>query len=246
MNLFLGVNNFMVINRKAILDNFLDNITNISDREYQKRVWIRAEGPECDDLSETICEFCDGVRIIFTDYKNYNITDAQYRLMLELRNEFKAFYNTHYDPSEFIYSPEWEKIMQMAKNVLIAFNFQKKPFEQRVYEIQQENILDKFLDKITEISNREHQKKAWILGEESVYGDFDKIVSQFRFSGAPIFEDYKKFNISDAQYDLLLKFRNKFEAFCSNNNQPHEFSHMSEWEEIRQMAKEVLEVFDYT
>lgn len=43
--------------RKYILNEHLRNISHISDKEYQKRVWIRGQGPECDDFDETVNYF---------------------------------------------------------------------------------------------------------------------------------------------------------------------------------------------
>jgi hypothetical protein len=43
--------------RRNIINQHLKNIHHISDKEYQKRVWIRGEGPECDDFDETVNYF---------------------------------------------------------------------------------------------------------------------------------------------------------------------------------------------
>lgn len=121
----------MAINRKEVLKNFLRNIEGISNEEYQRRVWIRGEGPECDDFDETVCYFFDLGEPILKKYKEYGITDSQYHLLLKFRNEFDAFCRgpalKYYLPQEFIDIPEWGKIMEMAKEVLKAFNYQRKP-----------------------------------------------------------------------------------------------------------------------
>ena len=43
--------------KKQILEFFLEIVEGISDKDYQGRVWIRGEGPECDDFDETVCNF---------------------------------------------------------------------------------------------------------------------------------------------------------------------------------------------
>ena len=43
--------------KKQILESFLETVNGISNKEYQKRIWIRGEGPECDDFTETTCHF---------------------------------------------------------------------------------------------------------------------------------------------------------------------------------------------
>ncbi len=115
--------------RKYILNEFLNNISGISDVEYQKRVWIRGEGPECDDFTETVCHFFDDGDPIINNYKNYGISDGQYHLLVNFRNNFEAFCDgpglEYYLPQNFIDTPEWSKIMEEAKEVLVAFNYDK-------------------------------------------------------------------------------------------------------------------------
>ena len=115
----------MGIDRKQILISFLDVINDVSNKEYQKRVWIEGNGPECDDFDETTCYFFDMGDPILDDYKNFGITDEQYNILVKFRDEFEKFSRTHDLPQEFINSPEWEKIMKMAKEVLDAFNYNK-------------------------------------------------------------------------------------------------------------------------
>jgi len=115
--------------KKQIIEVFLETIESISDIEYQKRVWIRGEGPECDDFDETACFFLEDSDPILENYKDFNITDSQYSLLKKLADAFENFSDTigeDYLPQDFLSFPEWEKIVEMAKEVLQAFNYQKK------------------------------------------------------------------------------------------------------------------------
>ncbi len=114
--------------KRYILDQFLDIISCISDQEYQKRVWIRGEGPEVDDFDETSCHFFDDGDPILKKYKEYNITEKQYQLLVQFRDFFESFVDGDrpYLPKDFINTPEWERIMNSAKEVLKAFDYQKK------------------------------------------------------------------------------------------------------------------------
>ncbi len=114
-------------NRKQILTGFLETVEGISDKEYQRRVWIRGEGPECDDFDETCCHFFHEGGGILEKYKDFGITDGQYQLLYQFRDKFRAFSSINDWPAEFIDTPEWEKITEMAKEVLKAFNYQKPP-----------------------------------------------------------------------------------------------------------------------
>ena len=56
--------------------------------------------------------------VILKNYNNYNITDAQFVLLKNFCDEFEAFSDEHNWPQEFIDTPEWTKITEMAKEVL--------------------------------------------------------------------------------------------------------------------------------
>ena len=111
--------------KKYILNEFLRNISHISDEAYQKRVWILGQGPECDDFDESMCHFFDDGDPILSDYKNFGITDIQYNLLIRLRNQLDSFSQYDYPPQKFIESPEWKQIMKMANEVMEAFNYRK-------------------------------------------------------------------------------------------------------------------------
>lgn len=118
--------NYSDEHKKYILNQFLRNISHISDREYQQRVWIEGRGPECDDFVETVCHFFDDGDPILEKYKDYGITENQYNLLMEFHKNFDEFSGNNHWPPEFISTSEWEKIMDMAKEILKAFNYQKK------------------------------------------------------------------------------------------------------------------------
>ena len=125
-NLLIGLGN-MYINRKQILEEFLKNLHRISNKEYQRRIWIEGRGPECHDFDEAVCDFFGDGDPIIENYKDFGITESQYHLLIKFRDEFNDFCRgpalEYYLPQLFIDTPEWEKIMEMAKEVLKAFNF---------------------------------------------------------------------------------------------------------------------------
>lgn len=119
------MNNDIINARKQILDGFLNNLHGISNKEYQKRVWTEKRGPECDSFVEAVCDFFDLGEYIFNNPQGYNITDRQYKLLVKFRDEIQVFADDNDFPQEFINTPEWERIMNLAKEVLEAFNYQK-------------------------------------------------------------------------------------------------------------------------
>lgn len=106
--------------RNDIIKGYINIVTRISDVEYQKRVWIRGEGPECDDFDETTCQFFDVSDPMLQDTKNFKF--PQLALLKEFSDNYRKFSEENYWPPEFINTVEWKKIIRMAKGVLQYFN----------------------------------------------------------------------------------------------------------------------------
>lgn len=116
----------MEINRNQILESVLDTINCISDKNYQIKVWILGEGSEVDDFDETCCNFFDIGDPMLRDYKDFGITEDQYQVLKQFRDLFRKFSDKNNWPQEFIDTPEWEEITEIAKEVLRAFNYKKQ------------------------------------------------------------------------------------------------------------------------
>ena len=111
--------------RQYILNEFLRNVSGISNKEYQKRIWIIGEGPEVDSYDDAVCDFfleCDS---ILENHKDFGITENQCQVLKKFRDKFEEFSDENDWPPEFIDTPEWNEITKMAKDVLKAFNYQK-------------------------------------------------------------------------------------------------------------------------
>ena len=109
--------------KKQIVRGFIKIFTRISNKEYQKRVWIEGKGSERDDFDDTVNDFFCECDSILEKHKKFGITENQYALLVKFREAFKAFSDENDYPGEFIESPEWKKIMEMAKKVLKVFNY---------------------------------------------------------------------------------------------------------------------------
>lgn len=107
------------------MNEFLRLISHIGDKEYQKRVWIRNEGPECQAFDDAVCDFFDIGEPILNDYQSFNISEVQYQLLKQLQDEFEVFSDENDFPEEFIDTPEWAEIVKMANEVLKAFSYTK-------------------------------------------------------------------------------------------------------------------------
>jgi len=113
----------MVINKKQMSLSFLQNIECISDKEFQKRVWIQGAGPECHDFDEAVNDFSSEGDHILEHYQDYGLSRRQYEVLKKFRDKFEVFQKKNYFPHEFIDSPEWTEIMDLAKEVLKTFNY---------------------------------------------------------------------------------------------------------------------------
>lgn len=111
--------------KSQILKGFIDLFTRISSIEYQKRIWIREEGPEADDFDDVVNEFFIECDSILDNYRDFGMTLIQYQILKNFKGKFREFSDEHDFPQEFIDTLEWKKITEMAKDVLAAFNYQK-------------------------------------------------------------------------------------------------------------------------
>ena len=136
--------------RKKILENFLQIIDGISDKEYQKRVWIRGEGPECYDFDEAVCDFSYMGDDVINRHKEFHLTELQYEILKDFREQFKAFYDENDWPPKFIESPEWAKIMDLAKQVVKSFNYKKRPWMPCASFERPKGIPDNYLVRISD------------------------------------------------------------------------------------------------
>lgn len=118
--------NFSTVAKKQILESVLETVEGISNKEYQKRVWIAGKGPEVDDFDETCCNFFGDGDPLVEGYRDFDLTKDQYKILKKFRDEFRVFADENYWPTEFIDTPEWDKITKMAEETLKAFNYKKR------------------------------------------------------------------------------------------------------------------------
>lgn len=246
----------MEIDRKQIMATFLSILDNISDKDYQKRIWIRGEGPECQDFDEAVNDFFAEGDHILEDYQEYRLSPIQYKLLKKFRDEFDAFQKSNNFPHEFIDSPEWARIMDLAKDVLKAFDLSTakndipidastKLADFMLTDKDRRQILNSVLETIEGISKKEYQKRVWILGEGPEVDDFDETCRNFFGEGDPILQNYKEFGLTESQYLILKKFRDSLRVFSNKNYWPPEFIDTMEWARIMDLAKDVLKAFNF-
>ena len=116
----------MELNRQHVMNAFLKNLWRISDKDYQKRVWIEARGPECHDFDEAVCDFFGDGEGILEHYQEFGLSIEQYQTLKVFSDKFDTFSRANDLPRLFIDTSEWDEITKMAKEVLKVFNYQPK------------------------------------------------------------------------------------------------------------------------
>lgn len=108
--------------KKQILEGFVDIISRFASKSYQNRIWIRGEGPEVDAFDDAVCDYFGQSGSILFNYKEFGVNEMQYHLLKKFENAFQKFSDKNDYPELFIDDPEWAEIIEMAKDILKAFN----------------------------------------------------------------------------------------------------------------------------
>jgi len=123
-----GLSMYVPENKKQLLDSFIHNIACLSDKKYQERIWVRSEGPEFDDIDDTVCDFFDDGNPILEKYAEYGITEIQYKSVALLYSKLRKFTDTFQvysrlkSTEQLIELPQWQEIREESKNVLKLFD----------------------------------------------------------------------------------------------------------------------------
>lgn len=92
----------MNINRTQIIEGIIRVIDHISDKNYQRKVWILGVGPELDDFDETVCNFIGPAEDVINHYKDYNLTEFQTQILKRFHNSFVKFSKKNDFPEIFL------------------------------------------------------------------------------------------------------------------------------------------------
>lgn len=112
-------------NYSFILHEYLNIISHIANKSYQKSIWIEKKGPESQAFDDAVCDFFNMGDPILNEYKKFGISTSQFILLKNFSDAFEQFSDRNDLPQLFIDTPEWTLITLMAKEVLEAFNYGK-------------------------------------------------------------------------------------------------------------------------
>lgn len=117
----------------------LEVIQDISDIDYQRRLWIEGIPGFLGSWDETLCGFFDDANIDeflkdLTPESNpeFGLSAHQIEQLWKLRNIFDAYdpkvpKYSYVDPKKVLADPEWHKVVECAKDTLKAFEGYKVP-----------------------------------------------------------------------------------------------------------------------
>jgi len=96
-------------------------IKEISDIHFQKKIWIKGEGPECSsycDIVDFFFQFYKGARNLDSQYAEYGLTKEQHRKLKALYEKFDSYLDiSPENDEEVIQDPRWHEIIALAKDV---------------------------------------------------------------------------------------------------------------------------------
>jgi len=118
-----SIGNRVIMKENPYFTFLLDVIKNIQDKDYQERIWLRAEGPECSDFGDTINDFFDfyeELGDLENTYEEYGIDASQYRLLHKLYQHLQEYCDIipiSPKDEDVLADPRWQKIRNLAKKV---------------------------------------------------------------------------------------------------------------------------------
>ena len=109
--------------------------------------------------------------------------------------------------------------------------------------------MKRFLETIKVLSDKEFQERIWLKGLGPECCDFDEVICDFFDDSEGIFPKYRKYGISEKQYQILLKFYKLLERYCDYTSEEgiveaEIILKDPKWHEIQEFAKKVLKAFE--
>lgn len=107
--------------KKQVIKSLVEVVQAFADKDYQQRIWIRGEGPEVDDFDDAICDFCPTADAIIEEHKDFKLSREQLESLKKLNTEVSIFADENNLPELFIDTPDWDKIVNLAKELIKVF-----------------------------------------------------------------------------------------------------------------------------
>ncbi len=211
----------------SYLDFLVSHLLAISDREYQLRVWCKAEGPEVDWYSERMLSFEAGMDYFKNLLRNgkTSLNSSQVKAILRVYVMTLHFDNIPEELPEdwteqqlyIINHPYWQKIQRQAEYALSLLKNNENANDKslRTYgsiktrtASRSPKLDDRFAEKMKVFGDHRIRKRQWKSPDdfwnsaESFYSVFNKF-----FDGNGVLSNGRIF-------DALMAFQNDLHEFC--------------------------------
>lgn len=119
----------------------------------------------------------------------------------------------------------------------------------RKNEMITDRNLQNLIDTIIDIADPDYQYRIWVKGLGPEVDSFAETMCYFFDELEFVLPNYKKYEISEKQYQLLIDLRDAVKAFSDEvpgmADPEIEILPNPEWHKIQKLAKEVLRAFGY-
>jgi hypothetical protein len=118
-------------------------------------------------------------------------------------------------------------------------------------DIDYDPTMENFLLKTFAISSKDFQRRVWIQGIGPECDDFDENVIVFFQYSEWLLQEPDKYRLNSNQVKLIKRLVEKYAAFCDKSDldldyyMPERFIDFPEWTEITEIAKKVIDSFNY-
>lgn len=109
-----------MMNKQEWLQGIYKIVTEISDRTFQERIWIKGEGPQVSSWTEVICRLFDDYDFdsFLDEYATQiGISSTLHKHLYQLRDKLNTYQQKETD-AEIVVDPEWQQISQFAQDIL--------------------------------------------------------------------------------------------------------------------------------
>ena len=116
-----------MMDRKTWLERILGAIRDLSDADYQERVWVRGRGPEADSSTEAVCRLLDDYDLagfLAEGGRQRWLSDDQLAALRAFEvalDKYLAPDDDRIDDAVRIASPDWQELRKRAQRTLATF-----------------------------------------------------------------------------------------------------------------------------
>lgn len=124
----MGITRYLDPSKQIFRDSLLRNIYWISSQEIQQRIWVIDKNMKIDPFEELMEGFfiTSKASMVIRNYKDYEITENQVAKLQELYNHLETYREktkSEHDLQKILDDPEWQRIQDLAKQIVTLFEF---------------------------------------------------------------------------------------------------------------------------